>query len=169
MEEESVTRTVEHLIGQALVASYSQTRVHITRYADLSTCVELETRLLAIADAQSKTTDLIISIVREGDNSYAGALVKRGALAERRERDQRFLASAVAAAEKAKADVLWARIAMEAERADVAAWCKAVPLNERAVRAAKEGRCWDCFAKTSHTDGELPMCKECFASWGTSD
>jgi hypothetical protein len=73
------------------------------------------------------------------------------------------------AAEKAKADVLWARMAMEAERADVAAWCRAVPLNERAVRAAKEGRCWDCFAKTSHTDGELPMCKECFDSWTTMD
>lgn len=73
------------------------------------------------------------------------------------------------AAEKAKADVLRARLAMEAERADVAAWCLVVPLNERAFRAAKEGRCWDCYAKTSHTDGELPMCKECFASWGTSD
>jgi hypothetical protein len=73
------------------------------------------------------------------------------------------------AAEKAKADVLWARLAMEAERADVTAWCLAVPLNERAFRAAAEGRCWDCYAKTTHTDGELPMCKECFDSWTARD
>jgi hypothetical protein len=73
------------------------------------------------------------------------------------------------AAAKAKADVLRARVAMEAERADVTAWCLAVPLNERAFRAAKEGRCWDCYDKTTHTDGELPMCKECFDSWKTSD
>jgi hypothetical protein len=73
------------------------------------------------------------------------------------------------AAEKAKGDVLRARLAMEAERADVTAWCLAVPLNERAFRAAAEGRCWDCYAKTTHTDGELPMCKECFDSWTTRD
>jgi len=73
------------------------------------------------------------------------------------------------AAEKAKADVIQARMAMEAERADVAAWCRTVPLNERAFRAAAESRCWDCYAKTSHTDGELPMCKECFDSWTAMD
>jgi len=73
------------------------------------------------------------------------------------------------AAEKAKGDVLRARVVMEAERADVTAWCLAVPMNERACRAAAEGRCWDCYAKTTHTDGELPMCKECFDSWKTSD
>jgi hypothetical protein len=73
------------------------------------------------------------------------------------------------AAEKAKADVLRARMTMEAERADIAAWCLVVPLNERAFRAAKEGRCWDCYAKTTHTDGELPMCKECFDSWTARD
>ena len=73
------------------------------------------------------------------------------------------------AAEKAKADVIRARLAMEAERADVAAWCLTVPLTERAARAAAESRCWDCYAKTSHMDGELPMCKECYVSWKTAD
>jgi len=73
------------------------------------------------------------------------------------------------AVEKAKADVIRARLAMEAERADVTAWCLAVPLNERAKQAAYESRCWDCFAKTGHTDGELPMCKECYVSWKTMD
>jgi hypothetical protein len=60
-----------------------------------------------------------------------------------------------------------------AEKADIEAWCARVPLMDRAFRAAKESRCWDCYVKTDHRDGplsdpmSLPMCKDCYVSWTT--
>ena len=58
-------------------------------------------------------------------------------------------------------------------KADIEAWCARVPLADRAVRAVRESRCWDCFVKTDHRDGpatdpvSLPMCKDCYVSWTT--
>jgi hypothetical protein len=66
-----------------------------------------------------------------------------------------------------------ARGVKRALKADVEAWCARVPLMDRAYRAAKEGRCWDCYVKTDHRDGPatdpmaLPMCKDCYVSWTT--
>jgi len=66
-----------------------------------------------------------------------------------------------------------ARGVKRAEKADIEAWCARVPLMDRAYRAAKESRCWDCYVKTDHRDGPatdpmaLPMCKDCYVSWTT--
>jgi len=92
--------------------------------------------------------------------------------------DAAILAAKVAARETEKARLAaenaWIKImlhrpAAEAEIAievaDVTAWSAAVPVQERSFRAAAEGRCWNCFVKTTDMDDSVPMCKVCKLHW----
>jgi len=113
-------------------------------------------------------------MVLQGDHEEAQEAEKEA----RADIDAAVLAAKVAAKETEKARLAtegaWIKIMMnrpeveaevEKEKADVAAWSAAVPLEERPFRAAAEERCWNCFCKTADLDGAISMCRRCQLHW----
>jgi transposase len=95
----SITEQVEQLLAKAVDACFEGVEFHVTRLAEEDFPIE---NLKSIALAQMSVEKTIISLVWEGGNSYAAALIKKGALAEREKQRGELLVAALTTATAAK-------------------------------------------------------------------
>jgi hypothetical protein len=95
----SITEQVEQLIAKAVDACYEGVEFHVTRLAEEEYPIE---NLKSVALAQMSVEKTIISLVWEGGNTYAAALIKKGALEEREKQQSELLVAALTSATAAK-------------------------------------------------------------------